>query len=786
MNRSITAALAACAMAIGGLVAPQQAQAEEADEGSYIEEIVVTARFREETVQDIGTSMSALAGQLESEGILDFEDLARRTAGLNLFDRGPNQNEVSIRGISNNTALFFADNGQAGPLVSQFLDDIPIAASLGSQRDLNFFDYERVEILRGPQPTLFGEGSVGGTIRYFTRNPDLSEEGMSDTVIKAGLSSTADGGTNYSISAASSAVLSPNVLGLRVVINQRDDGGFIDNPILDDSNFNTYESTSGRVVALFTPNGQVTARFSAHISRDDAGATNLVNPPSAASAADDLELAAVVGGGGEDDFDLYSLKLDYDFDSFTLTSITGWFERDRGVSQVNAPSLAVFCPFILGAGSSCSPTGFSNSEDESFTQELRLVSNFEGPVNFIAGAYYQDSELGTFIGADAPEFANPAFTNPVTSSIFLSDTNYQSEQYSVFAEATFSVSDALRLIAGVRYVDETIDSTAITATNLNPFPALIMGLPPLPMPTSDGIALTQLFGFAVSEEFELKEWLPRVSIEVDVSDGVLLYASFSEGVRNGNLNAPSSVAIASGFNPVGFAELRTHDQDSAESFEVGAKAVWNDGKFITNAAVYKTTYKDPQVQTSVPFVLAINGPDVDIVGLELETIWNVNSYLSAYANLGYQDAEFDGNILLIPAAAALGFPYDLVKGNTPANAPKWSLSAGVDLNVPVNDSGLNLVGYLGYQFVDSSFSTPQNFPSTELDDQSYAHLRLGVESKKWLLVAYASNLTNELAYQHIEYTAAPFVNAQGKLDNAVIGGSVNRPRTIGLEFTLRL
>ena len=130
MYRSITAALAACAMAIGGFVAPQQAQAEEAEADSYIEEIVVTARFREETVQDIGASISALSGQLDSEGIVDFEDLSRRTTGLNLFDRGPNQNEVSIRGISNNTALFFADNGQAGPLVSQFLDDIPIAASL--------------------------------------------------------------------------------------------------------------------------------------------------------------------------------------------------------------------------------------------------------------------------------------------------------------------------------------------------------------------------------------------------------------------------------------------------------------------------------------------------------------------------------------------------------------------------------------------------------------------------------------------------------------------------------
>ena len=787
MYKSIYAAIAMNVAFLACVFVQSDGHAEEAvEEESLIEEIVVTARFREETVQDIGASISALGDQLEREGIVDFEDVARRTAGLNLFDRGPNQNEVSIRGISNNTALFFADNGQAGPLVSQFLDDIPIAASLGSQRDLNFFDYERVEILRGPQPTLFGEGSVGGTIRYFTRNPNLSGDANNDTVIKTGISTTEDGGTNASVSAATTLVLSPDVFGVRLVVNRRDDDGYIDNPVLDDSDFNTYESTSGRLIALLTPNDRFTARFSAQFSRDEAGATNLVNPPSPTSSADDLQLASVVGGAHDDDFDLYSLKLDYDFELFTASSITGLYEREREVSQFNAPSLAVFCPFILALGSSCSPTGFSNSEDESFTQEFRLVSNLDGPVDFIAGAYFQETELTTFIGADAPEFANPAFTNPVTSSIFLSATEYESEQASAFLEATFSVSEALRLIAGVRYVDETIESTAITGTNLNPFLALALGLPPLPMPTADGIALTQLFGFALTEEFELQEWLPRVSIEFDASDEVLLYASFSEGVRNGNLNAPNSAAIAAGFDPVRFAQLRTHDQDSAKSFELGAKTRFGEGRFVANIAVYRTTYEDPQVQTSVPLVLAVNGPDIEIEGFEFEGIWRPNSYMTFFANAGYQDAEFDGNILLIPSAAALGFPHDVVSGNAPANAPEWSISAGLDTSVPINGRGLNIVGHLGYQFVDSSFSTPQNFPSTQLDDQSFVNLRLGAESEKWSLIAFASNLTNEINYQHIEYTAAPFINAQGQLDNAVVGGSVNRPRTIGLELTLRL
>ena len=111
---------------------------------------------------------------------MDFEDIANRTAGLNLNDRGPNQNDVGIRGVSSGVGQSFGDSGISGPLISQFLDDIPVAQSSASQRDFNLFDFERVEVLRGPQPTFFGEGSVGGTIRYVTRTPDLSGDPVSD------------------------------------------------------------------------------------------------------------------------------------------------------------------------------------------------------------------------------------------------------------------------------------------------------------------------------------------------------------------------------------------------------------------------------------------------------------------------------------------------------------------------------------------------------------------------------------------------------------------------------
>ena len=407
-------------------------------------------------------------------------------------------------------------------------------------------------------------------------------------------------------------------------------------------------------------------------------------------------------------------------------------------------------------------------------------------MNFTAGAFYQDSELGAQSGANAPEFANPAFTDPVTTATFESLTHFESEQYSAFLEFTLEATERFRLIGGMRYVNEKVESTALIATNLNPFTALAMGLPPLPMPTADGLFVTTLFGFSLSEEFELDDWLPRGAIEIDLTDDAMVYATVAKGARSGNLNPPNTAAIAAGFDPTRFAELRTYDEDSAVSYEAGAKARWMDGSLTTNLAIYHTKYEDPALMIATPLVLSINGPDIDITGFEFEAYWLANEVVSLYAGIGYQDAEFADSALLIPQAAALGFAADLAEGNAPANAPEWSMSLGADFRTPLPNNSLALTGHIGYQYVDSSFSTPQNFPSTKLDSQSFLNVRIGVESDRWSLVAYAANLTDEVRYQHIEYTAGPFIDADGDLDNVVIAGSVNRPRTIGAEFTIRL
>ncbi|MCG8504096.1 MAG: Plug domain-containing protein, partial [Sphingomonadales bacterium] len=160
-------------VALGSLAAGAQdtdaPDTDAGDEEGAMSQIIVTARFREESAQDIGQSIRAFGQQeIEGAGILDFSDIARRTPGLDFNDRGPNANEVSIRGISKLVSQSTLDILPSQTVVTQFVDDIPTTSPNSRQRDFHLFDFNRVEILRGPQPTYFGEGSVGGTIRYFS------------------------------------------------------------------------------------------------------------------------------------------------------------------------------------------------------------------------------------------------------------------------------------------------------------------------------------------------------------------------------------------------------------------------------------------------------------------------------------------------------------------------------------------------------------------------------------------------------------------------------------------
>ncbi|MFZ5748447.1 MAG: TonB-dependent receptor [Pseudomonadota bacterium] len=749
--------------------AGQQAAESDAD-------IVVTARFRAETAQDIGGSISAIDGRaIAREGIEDFEDIARRTPGLSTIDRGPSQNDVSVRGISNGVSPRLSDLGGSGPLVSQFLDDIPVAAATASQRDFNYFDFDRIEVLRGPQPTLFGEGSVGGTIRYFSRDPQLGGGAISDMVFQAGLSFTDQGGANVSASAATSFILVPDTLGIRAVVNYRRDDGFIDNPRLGIDNFNDYRAFSGRVVALWKPTDALTVRLMAFAGRDEFGGSYEVDAPPASKTA--LTLSTPVRGNNHDDFELYTGKIEYDAGRVAFTSITGWYSRNRRDEFFDAQSAAAFGLFTTPL----TAVGVSDADDESFTQEFRFATDLGGAFDLIGGVYYQKASYVAHLTTTAAEFA--PFTLPAGGTTLIGQAgSVDSRQISGFVEGTLRASDRLRLIAGVRYVDEKI--TSLSIQSVAAFGGGPTGLAP-PFAIVDVNTTATAAGIPLEESFQLRRFLPRAALEFDVTDNAMLYAIAATGVRNGNLNPFTSALRGAGSPPslTRFEQARSFREDKVLSFEVGAKTRWLDDALTVNLSAFHTDFRDPQILTANPFVLTLNGPDLEILGVELQSSWRAARGINFHLSGTWQDASFQrGATLANPATlAALGFTQDLQKGNRPVNTPEWAAATGVDIRQPIADD-LWITSSLSYQYVGPRFALSQNYPSSRMDAQNFVNLRIGVEGEHWSLTGFVDNLTNTIEYQAIQGNTGTPILVGGRLDFRPTSVSINRPRTIGVQF----
>jgi iron complex outermembrane receptor protein len=307
---------------------------------------------------------------------------------------------------------------------------------------------------------------------------------------------------------------------------------------------------------------------------------------------------------------------------------------------------------------------------------------------------------------------------------------------------------------------------------------------------ADVNAIAAAAGLPLDATFKLEKTLPRVSVEWDAADWVMLYATAAAGARNGNLNPFSSALRGAGTPPnaAAFAAARAFRDDGVVSYEAGVKSQWLDRRATFNLAGYYTRFDDPQIVTSNPFVLTVNGPDEDLYGVEVQSAWRATDQLSLYFNAGWQHAEFiEGARLANPAVLTpLGVTEDLRAGARPVNTPEWQMAVGADFRQPSGWSGIEFVGAASYQYVGSRYSTVQNFPSSALGEQQFVNLRLGLEGPAWALIAFVDNATNEIEYQAVQGNAGtPYLNAAGALDFRPTSVAVNRPRQVGLELRLQ-
>jgi outer membrane receptor protein involved in Fe transport len=770
------------AFALTGVAIAQEANESE-DEAARLfapDVITVTSRFREETVQDIGASIGVMSGDEMSERLItDFEDLSSLIAGVQVIKYQPSTNDISVRGVQN--GLWGNGDGfTSSPVVSLFVDEVAVSGPASSQRDFNYFDFNRTEVLRGPQPTLFGEGAVGGAVRYFSADPDLDGPQVTGTAGGAWETIT-DGSSSYRVENATSLILSPGKLGVRLVGTYRNDGGFIDNPTIAQEDVNTYEATGGRAVILARPTANLELRLSAFVSRDEIGERTQVDP---LSDPDDLTFAsAPVLGNSSDDFELFAGRITYDFENFELTSITGLYTRDMETTAFSAGNTFGLMPFLPGFDT----TSFQVSarDQETFSQELRLVSDLGGAFNFTAGLFYNQTESSADSLIRAPGLAT-AIT-PSSEVLAIQTTALDIEEISGFFEGTFELSDRLRLIAGVRYVHEDLDNTLVQQKVPNLLP--IVPIPPssLPLPVVDAVGLLALQGLDNTFTFELRRWLPRVGVEYDISDNVLFYANAAQGVRNGNLNSATSV-LGITMDPTtglvdfdAFLDLLQIDEDEVTSIDAGLKSVLDDGRWILNVGGFYSTYDNTQVTVALPANAVLNGPDQVLYGLEVETSYTWSDELTTFANLSLLETEFQEDY-----SSTASPIIDISEGNQAGNQPNLSFAVGYAYERGLSRGDWALYSQGSFSYVGERYAQPQNVPSTELESLSLLNLNLGLKNDRLRIGIYGQNLLNDV--ERVSSTAA-VLGASVGADNRITDlnrqfASVNTPRSIGIQLSV--
>jgi iron complex outermembrane receptor protein len=785
------------------LAAPAAALAQTTAGG--LEEIVVTAQKRTESLQDIPFSVAAVTEEsIRRSGASNIVELARNVSGLAITDLGPGQSQVAIRGISAGQVV--RDQPGVKESVGIYLDESPISIALFTP-DLDLYDVERVEVLRGPQGTLFGAGSSSGTLRYITHQPDTKNFAASTELQAA---TVQDGEFGGSVRAMLNAPMG-DVAALRLVGYYTQIPGFIDSVYPDrgvKKDVNGGDKTGVRASVLIQPNDQlsITPRVVYQKLETDGypriDVWNILGNPYTTT-----ESQVEIGGrrqvtqlqeGIDDDFTLGDLTINFDFGPLTLTSVTSYTDRqvtvNRDASQLTG-SVTYDLQNAYGSGDVSADVRMNSklidaTDLQAFSQEVRLASNeTDARFRWLVGAFYQTVDrtygqrlptpgydarvIEPLFGADSTDLGAPP-DNP-----FFSHLTYDFEQYGIFGEGTLQFTDAWSLTAGLRYYNFTED-------RLLTFAGLFadVGYTKQPGKTdSDGVS-------------------PRAILAFKPNEDVLLTAQVARGFRLGGINDPLNVGLCQGNDIDIYGGHPTWDDEKTTNYELGAKTRWAGGAVQLNAAVFYTDIDGIQVIAdagSCSSRIVLNA-QAKSVGGELELFARPSEHwdfglTATYANAEITKTQLDAN----------GNPIAGIReGNRLPTAPELQAAASGTYMWPWTDT---LEGYatLTLQYVGSSYTqlgdqepdfgtltmTPapgsleallRNFGDLsvtefhfdpELPSYQIGNLRVGVKADHWEVAGFVNNLWDERAYLSVD-------RERGR--GARVGYLTNQPRTYGVSL----
>jgi iron complex outermembrane recepter protein len=722
---------------------PKASQAQRSTAQMY-EEIVVTAQKRSQSVQDVPVSVSVLDQRLmEKRSIDEFSDFARLVPSLSFQDQGASQGQIAMRGIA--SAPVAGDEPNSKESVGIYFGEVPVATSRFNP-DLNLFDIERVEALRGPQGTLYGAGSLSGTIKIMPNQPDASEF---SAAVDSSVSSTRNGGVNYGVNAMVNIPVVEDTFALRAVLSSRFDDGFVDNIARDEPHANDEQISTARLTGKYWVTDQLT--MTGMLIYQDSDTDGFPSNDTLVGGADiglnELEQSRATEEGITDEFVLYNLVVEYEFDSFQILSSTSLWDRDItfDIDLTSGLDLA-FGSFGLQY-----PLN-DTTELQDIVEEVRFTSTGDGPFHWIGGVYFQKQErvYQQSIPVEGYSDATGTDTEAVGSfdNIFESKLSFDEEQVAVFGELSYDLTDKLTATAGLRWFDVTQDFTISAQGVLNG-------------------------GFTLPRSVTASEdgYNPKFLLSYEVSDDVLVSAIASRGFRLGGTNDVIPVSVcADDLSALGLTKgPESFESESLWNYEVNAKSAFADNRVILNAAVFFIEYEDIQAtrRLNCGYGYTDNAGTAESKGVEFELITSLMEGLDFTFGGNYVDAHLTSSDTIVGE-----------KGDRLPLHPRVSLNASIQYGFDLTSEWYTYVGYdhqytgeivsvLGYRD-DTTLPQP-------LDDYSTGAIRIGAERGDFEAVVSVTNVWDERA----ELFERSFF---GDLQRFKFR---NQPRTVGLTVRTR-
>jgi iron complex outermembrane recepter protein len=764
-----------------------------------MEEIVVTASRRESTVQDVPINITAVSGDvLEQQRITSLNSFSRDVAGLTLVDQGPRSADLMIvRGlnVSSLNDSEFLLNG-SGDTVGTYIGDIPLYV------DMKMIDIDRVEVLLGPQGTLYGEGTLGGAIRYIPKRPD-TEEFQLDA--HGGVYSIAESDSlGYTTDAVINVPISEDKLGFRAAISYLDNPGFIDydylirqpgvsNPQPDFTDpadvaanlysvkdANTERTLMGRASLLWRPTNAIDINFS-WLHQDQKGGGRSINNRHALNTAipnrNTLETDKYVSGQRylepkDRQNDLLSIELVADLGFAELTSATGYSEYDE-LGHRDQTDLLLDLSFDGGYYYEEFPlfSAFTTdgTTENRWNQELRLVSTSPGPWNWIVGVFYNKFKEDAFSFEFTPGlsefFYGPGW--PTGDLEYEQYTKGKTVENAVFGELGYQLTDRWAITIGARRFDYDVDTT-----NTISFPLIAsVGDPERVVFSDDGV-------------------LGKFNLAYTPNDNITAYLTVSEGYRLGGFNAVIACGDLPPNTQAGCAlpDEQLIKPDTTLNTEIGVHSQMLEGRLIVNGAIYNIDWDDIQVDGSTvngAIPITVNGGTARTRGAEVSARLSTHGPFAFWGTYAYNNAELTS---FAPGLVDSSDPLTVDNGNAYpgdrlAGSPKNMASFNVDYYRQLSNGWALDVNYGVSYTSDVLTRVGMRNNGEKLSGYTLHSASVGFSKDRWSTSIYADNLTNEFVETSVRKTQALIRDiGSNNFRSRRYFRNVLQPRVVGVEF----